>query len=424
MQDPNRTPRRFPLPDDESERLKALRELTLLDTSPEEAYDEVAKLASEICGTPIAIIGFIDETRHWFKAAVGVGEITKVPRDVSFCTHAIMGSETFVVPDATLDPRFCDTPQVTALGLQYYAGTPLRSDAGQNVGTLCVLDAKPRTLSEFQLKALRVLANQVETHFKLRMRLADVAKGASEIEEKHIALVAAEAQKKQLMEFVVHDLKNPIATMMNDAEYLLGNGALVGETREAVDAIAGGADSLHRMVSDLLDMNREDGGGVVRRVARVDVAALVKDVARLAERRAALYECNIVVDVNDIEVIADADVLSRVLRNLVDNAIKYGGKEIRLEGHARGGWIELAVRDQGSGVPVAARAAIFERYARLDTDVDHHARESQGIGLSFCKSAVEAHGGTITVEDNVPYGAVFRISLPLAEPASVGAPAH
>jgi hypothetical protein len=159
-------------PEDEAERLAALREYRVLDTAAEAAYDDAVWLAAHICQTPISLVSLVDERRQWFKARVGL-DATETPREVSFCGHAILSPEPFVVEDATADPRFFDNPLVTgAPHVRFYAGVPLTTAAGHGLGTLCVIDRTPRRLTAGQLDALAALARQVVRLLECR-RTAD-----------------------------------------------------------------------------------------------------------------------------------------------------------------------------------------------------------------------------------------------------------
>ena len=152
-----------PIPDDEDARLNALRELLLLDTPPEERYDRLARFAAEQLDVPIALLSMVDGQRQWFKSRVGV-DVSETPRDISFCGHAVMKQELFVVEDASSDPRFADNPLVVgAPHIRFYAGAPLSSPSGHHIGTLCVIDTVPRTLGAVELAildALRTLVNE------------------------------------------------------------------------------------------------------------------------------------------------------------------------------------------------------------------------------------------------------------------------
>ncbi len=155
----------------EKERIQVLRDYAVLDTPPEEALDDLVVMASQICGTPIAMIALIDEHRQWLKAKVGV-EVIEIPREQSFCAHDLHGRELLIVPDAVRDGRFAKNPLVTgAPGIRFYAGAPLITPENTSLGMLCVIDREPRAITAEQELALQVLARQVMTHLELHRRM-------------------------------------------------------------------------------------------------------------------------------------------------------------------------------------------------------------------------------------------------------------
>ncbi len=150
------------IPIDENQRLKTLRSLNILDTPPEERFDRLTRMAKLMFGVPIALVNIVDENRQWFKSRIGLS-VNETPRDVSFCGHAILGDEVFIIPDATKDDRFADNPLVTNDPfIRFYAGCPLRFVDGSKLGTLCILDKKPRQFSVEDLEALKDLASTTE----------------------------------------------------------------------------------------------------------------------------------------------------------------------------------------------------------------------------------------------------------------------
>lgn len=159
---------------DDSSRLRTLRKYRILDTEPERAFDDLTLLASHICGAPIALITLVDEDRQWFKSRVGV-EVRETPLDVSFCAHAIRQPDLFIVPDALDDERFRDNPLVRAdPHIRFYAGAPLVARDGLALGTLCVIDRRPRTLTDDQRDALSALRRQAQAQLELRRNLIEL----------------------------------------------------------------------------------------------------------------------------------------------------------------------------------------------------------------------------------------------------------
>src|SRR5882762_2086113 len=171
---PNAT-MKTPSPKNEKKRLEVLWQYEVLDTVPEQVFDDLTELAASICGAPIALITLVDENRQWFKSRVGI-TVNETSRDVSFCGHAIMQQELFIVPDATRDDRFAQNPLVTSdPKIRFYAGAPLVTPDGHNIGTLCVIDKVPRELRPDQKQALRVLARHVMSQLEVRRRSRELA---------------------------------------------------------------------------------------------------------------------------------------------------------------------------------------------------------------------------------------------------------
>ena len=153
------------IPPDEDARLAELRSLNVLDTIAEERFDRLTRMAKRLFGVDVALVSLVDENRQWFKSCAGM-ELSETPRDISFCGHAILGDGAFVIPDALQDERFADNPLVAGPPhVRFYAGCPLRGPGGRKLGTLCIIDSKPRAFSDEDVEMLVDLALMVEREF-------------------------------------------------------------------------------------------------------------------------------------------------------------------------------------------------------------------------------------------------------------------
>jgi PAS domain S-box-containing protein len=185
-----------PIPANEVPRLDALRGFDILDTAPDEAFDDLVRLAAKVCSTPIALVSLVDQDRQWIKSKVGL-DIAEAPREMSVCAHAILEHDVCVIPDLAADPRFSANPMVTSgPQLRFYAGAPLVTREGLALGMVCVLDHQPRELSEEQKSLLRSLARQVE----LRRELKELARAIAERDEAQKELRSSEHRLQAILD--------------------------------------------------------------------------------------------------------------------------------------------------------------------------------------------------------------------------------
>jgi signal transduction histidine kinase len=241
--------------------------------------------------------------------------------------------------------------------------------------------------------------------------------GAAVVFRDITALRTAERARRELMGFLVHDMKGPLTTILGNVDLLRLDEASE-QGFEMLEDVSKAAHNLHRMTLDLLDIHTAEDGRLEADLEPVDVALLL----RSAEASARAHGCRVAIEARGPRQIwADPDLIRRVVGNLVDNCIKYGpaGGVISLCTEPLGeGGILIQVKDEGPGVPEQLRDAIFESYAKLERDVGRRRAGSRGLGLRFCKVAVEAHGGRIWVEDREPCGAVFCVELPAELPSA------
>ncbi len=192
------TRQEFPIPANEQERVKALLNYQILDTFSEAEFDNITELVANICNVPTALISLIDDKRQWFKSAVGL-EVTETPREISFCQYTIMGQKILEVPDAQLNPIFRENPFVTdAPHVRFYAGAPLTTPDGFNIGSLCVIDQVPRKLDESQRKALTTLANHVVFQLELRIKNRVLKDEVERLSKKELEKVNTELDSYKL----------------------------------------------------------------------------------------------------------------------------------------------------------------------------------------------------------------------------------
>jgi sigma-B regulation protein RsbU (phosphoserine phosphatase) len=205
-----------PIPVDDAARLAALHSLHVLDTPREERFDRIVRLLTRLFHVPMAYVSLVDAERQWFKASIGIVD-EQTPRSISFCGHAILSEQTFVVPDAFQDPRFCDSPLVTGEPyIRFYAGHPLVGPDGHRVGTLCIADRRPRRFSETDLQALRDLAAVVERE----LNLVEVVHVQEELIAAKEQAAEADRQKAEYLGRMVESQKQLVRELQQAADYV------------------------------------------------------------------------------------------------------------------------------------------------------------------------------------------------------------
>jgi len=219
------------IPANESDRLVALDRYHILDTSPEQVYDDLTQLAADICGTPIALISLIDMDRQWFKSRVGL-DATETPRDISFCGHAVAANATLNVPDASQDPRFANNPLVTqAPNIRFYAGVPLITHDRYVLGTLCVIDSQPHNLTEAQIRQLETLSRLVVNQLESRLN-----RNSTELKLDEVLSLKQAILDSANFAIIATDLRGIIQSFNAAAERMLGydESEMVGKTSPSI----------------------------------------------------------------------------------------------------------------------------------------------------------------------------------------------
>ncbi len=395
------------LPANEAERLLALERYETVDTMPEASFDRVVNLAARLLEVPIALITLMERDRQWFKACFGT-DLRENTRELSFCGHTILLDAPMVVPDALLDERFRDNPVVTGLGIRFYAGLPLRTSDGFNIGTLCVYDFAPHPegLSDQALQTLTDLAAVVMDNFEARRVAKRAASAEAEIRQLH------EAQKRFVSD-VSHELRAPLTGIRGNLQLLRRYPDMSSaESRTALEETAREAERLTRLIANLLALAR--GEGLEPRSERLKLHEVIREAFNDARH---LSGDTTVVELRQLDAVnftGDSDGLKQLAIILLDNAIKYtpAGGRISLELRDLGAEVELRVSDTGIGIPTDRLERVFDRFYRTAAS---RARDpgGSGLGLSIARQIVEAHGGRIRLENAPQHGTTAVVNLPL-----------
>jgi signal transduction histidine kinase len=397
---------RAPVPDDERERLAALHDAHVLDTEPEPDFDDIAVLASEICGTPMGLVSLVDADRQWFKAKIGL-DVQQTDRDVAFCAHVVTGHELLEVPDAKEDARFADNPDVLGGGqYRFYAGAPVILDGTHAVGTVCVIDHVPRELTAAQKRALRSLAR----HAAVQLELRRYARRAGDIADR---LRQLDRMKDSFLATVSHELRTPLSSIRGYLEILLDDDFDAETSRRFLSVMQRNSDRLLRLIDDLLLVARISEDGMRLDIGEVDLADLAHQVTSacrpLAEHREVKLR-----DRTESPVPARGDPkrLGQALNHLVVNAVKFtdpGGEIVISASDADEP--ELVIVDTGVGIPACDLPHVFDRFYR-GAAADTTATQGSGLGLAIVRSIIDAHHGSLHVTSEPGLGTTVRLTLP------------
>ncbi|MCP4976614.1 MAG: histidine kinase [Maribacter sp.] len=389
----------------EKERLEALDSYSILDTLPEEDYDNITAIAAEICGTPISAVSLVDKERQWFKSHHGL-DATETPREIAFCAHVINDDEDiFIVQDARTDERFHDNPLVAGgPKVIFYAGVSLKTDEGLPLGTLCVIDLKPKLLCQGQIKSLKALSVQVMNLLHLRKSNMMLKKSVEDLKEKNEEL-------ERFAYIAAHDLQSPLNTINTTAELLTECYAskFDEEGKTMLGFIQKASINLTGLIDGLLNYSKSESvlkeGG-----SDIDLQLLRNDISGLFS-----YDNSLVLEFNSKlkSINTNKAAIHQILINLVSNAIKYNDKdevEIQIEICEKGDFYEFCVRDNGPGIALKEQGKIFQIF-KVIASTDRFGEPGNGIGLATVKKIVEKMGGNINVESAKGKGCQFTFNI-------------
>ena len=382
----------------EDARIAALHRLDVLYTPREQRYDDIVHLAAHICDAPIALISLLERDHQWFKACVGLS-VDQTSRDVSFCSHAIAQVDldrVFVIPDATKDPRFCNNSLVTGPPhIRLYAGAPLVTSDGHALGSLCVIDSKPRDLTDRQLKALQVLARSVVAQLELRRSV--------------LTAEAASSAKSEFLARMSHEIRTPLNGVIGIADILLCKGGLAEGQLRHVNMIKTSADTLLTLINDILDFSKIEAGKLELNCIDFEPRKVVDEVVEMLAPKAlgkGLGFFSQIAAGIPVRLRGDPDRLRQVLINLANNAIKFtqAGEvivKIQMEGaditHPA---LRFAITDTGVGIPADRLDRLFKSFSQVDASTTRQ-YGGTGLGLAIAKQLIGLMEGEIGV-DSVP----------------------
>ncbi len=354
------------IPETESRRLEKLHEYQILDTHSEDTFDNIALLASQIFGVPNAFITFVDEDRVFFKSNLSSLPFNEVDRKHSLCSLAILHNKVTVFNDTYDHPNLMEIPHVSDKGgIRFYAGAPLKSPEGYNMGTICVVDSVPRETTEEQLGMLKTLSRIIIDKLENKLRYRKGIK--SQI---------------NLMNIALHEIKNPLASIS------LANDILTKDTSKKSKMTTMIKSSVHRIqakLADLLKQSEEDeNNDTILAIEKVDLrevfTRILNNFELLASRKDQVIELNCDDDLPHIY--ADKAKISDVMHNLVSNAIKYSykGATINIVAQKRDEVVQIEVPDEGQGLNDDDMKKLFNKFAKLSSKPTGK-ETSSGLGL-------------------------------------------
>jgi len=400
------------IPSLESERLQELYRMSVLDTQPDEDFNEIVEVASRICKVPISLITLVDTNRQWFKAKKGL-DVDETDRNSAFCAHTILGDGIMEVKDAELDERFAGNPFVVENPhIRFYAGIPLVTSKGYNLGSLCVIDTVPRSLNEDQIFTLSILSKQVIKLFELRLKNLEIeAKNAIvESQKKHLQELS-EIQNK-IISIVAHDVRSPVASLKNMLDLKKSGDISPEEMDEFIVTIGKQMDYTLNLLTNLVEWGSILMKKSSAKLKFLNLNKLVDSEFKKMDISSAAKQ-NILINEIPVEYLVNTDenMLLFILRNLLINAIKFTESgSITVSATISGDKVKVIVADTGICMNDDVKNNLFginRKSSRKGTNME----EGSGLGLILAQEFTEKLGSSLTVESKVNKGTSISFDL-------------
>ncbi len=393
-----------PQPENESSRLEELNSYNILDTMSEQDYEDITMLAATICKTPVSLITFVDKDRQWFKSHYGTSQTESV-REYSFCAHALNSpKESLIVEDSRQDERFADNPMVTGDPyVIFYTGIPLVNPTGYPLGTLCVIDHKPRKLEGEQIKALEILSKQVVTLLEMRKSNIALQKIKDELEIRNKEL-------EQFASVVSHDIKSPLSgiSMVNQILNDQFKDVLGKEGIEIVNVSKRSADKIQALVDGILSYYR--GGEYSGNVEQFNITEFFESIFSVLPVNKK-YE--LTYPLNGASVSMNKIQLEQIFSNLINNSIQYSSSElvkIDISFSEAPQQYFFSIMDNGIGIAKENQGKIFNLFTTIPSTTPG-SKDGYGIGLSTVKKIVEINGGIVTIDSTPGKGTKISFNI-------------
>ena len=386
-------------PQNEAARLAFLRSLELLDTPPESSFNRIAETAAKIFGVRVATVSLVDRDRVWLKARHGV-DFDEVERDCAFCARVVSHGRPVVVEDTLADDQYSDWPLVCTHGTRFFAGAPLRSPEGYDVGALCLLDTEPRSFSPEEVDRLSSMAELLMEFILLRH-----TKRQSE---------ASNRAKSSFLAHMSHELRTPMTAIIGYTD-TISSGTLGPEAqREACETVSRNARHLLSILDDVLDLSRIEAGRLRIVPETVRTLDLLKHAFALHGQAAAARGVDLVFELDPgvpAEVRTDETRAKQVLFNLISNAVKFteGGRVgVRVSWREQGerGVMSVGVEDTGIGMNAEQLDRVFAPFEQGDASMARR-YGGTGLGLTISRRLAETLGGSLNASSTPGEGSRF-----------------